>query len=610
MNSPLVAPKGKWLTDCVSRVLAVGLDAAESTYVESLLRDGRMPNLAHLLSAGTWHKLATEQPWQQSIAINEFLRGRRPRPSDSWDVCRFDPADYRVSKPIAMSQLGSPAFYELERGLKTIVFDVPWSSIGSGPDSVEVLAWGAHSPHHPRASRPAGLLEDLDRAVGFNPGFMNSFYAKWHDRESIDSLIEGCVIGAHRRADAWAYLQRRFPDWDLALMVMAETHDAGELLWQGIDPRHPLASVVDTEQAASGLERIYTAVDEAIGRIVSECPPDTSVVVYSLFGMCSGSGDTPSLVLLPELLQRLWTNQSNLHIGHQDAWRRAGCPPVVPRPSHDWRDSVAPLFKAPDEGIVKHFRNRVESEMRARLRPWKRRISARLSNASLGALGYPIPHEVAAVPTREDADKGDSLDWQFPIRYRRWWSRLPAFVLPTFSEGMVRINVEGREASGIVRPSDYEGVCDRVEEAARSCVNPRTGRPAVKDVVRRSLGGYESTALYADLVVVWDGPTDSLDHPELGMIGPVPFNRPGAHTANAFAVVSPSAGSAGADNSLWNGPTGGAGRPGHILDLPPTFFALLGKTVPAVLQGKPLVSPFVDWDKTPLPAIATNTNPA
>lgn len=573
----------------MTRVLAIGLDGAESTYIESLILAGRLPNLARLWSAGSWCRLATEPPWHPSFLINnEFLAGRAPMASDTWDACRFDPLTYRAYKPFAGGHLGSPPFYELVPGLKTIVFDAPGCALGSSPDVVEVLAWGAHSPHHPRASRPAGLINAIDHEIGRHPGVRNAFDAGWHNRSRLDSVVDGLVAGALRRAEAWSMLQGKFPDWELALVVMSETHDSSELLWHGVDPGHPLAKVVDARHVATCLERTYAAVDEAIGRMVAGSPADTAIVVFSLFGTGTGPGDVPSVVLLPELLHRLSGAPATFRSASAAGWKKAGCPPVVPRRSEKWRDAMERLCPGPADPMARLL-GRSERVARTYLRSVRLRLAKQFGKGTVGSVGYPIPGEQNGPDSRQ-VESGETLDWQFAARYRQWWPGMRAFVLPTFADGMVRVNLEGREGKGIVPQSEYEAACDEVEEAVRACTNPRTGRPVVRDVIREPREEVMSPSRYADVVVVWDEPTDALEHPATGLIGPVPFNRPGAHTTNAFAIVCPDAGHLDGrgtpEADVVDYP---AGRAGSILDLPPTLFDLLGRPVPASLEGTSLL---------------------
>jgi predicted AlkP superfamily phosphohydrolase/phosphomutase len=142
-----------------------------------------------------------------------------------------------------------------------------------------------------------------------------------------------------------------------------------------------------------------------------------------------------------------------------------------------------------------------------------------------------------------------------------------AFALPSFYDGRVRVNVRGREDHGLVDPDDYAATCDELEELVRSCVSPWNGAPAVTDVERP--GGDDPFSVGssgADLVVVWGPGVFALDHPHLGLIGPVPYRRTGGHTGPyGFASVT--------------GPGVTAGDHGIVssFDVAPTVLDLAGR---------------------------------
>ncbi len=81
---------------------------------------------------------------------------------------------------------------------------------------------------------------------------------------------------------------------------------------------------------------------------------------------------------------------------------------------------------------------------------------------------------------------------------------------------------------------------------------------------------------YGDLLFEWSRPIDAFEHPDLGIVGPVPLNRTGAHSDRGFAWVS--------------GPGLTAGDlPLHsVLDLPPTIVRLLGDDTPLPPAGAPI----------------------
>jgi predicted AlkP superfamily phosphohydrolase/phosphomutase len=172
----------------------------------------------------------------------------------------------------------------------------------------------------------------------------------------------------------------------------------------------------------------------------------------------------------------------------------------------------------------------------------------------------------------EIGDYRTPVDLHVACRYRALWPRMKAFAVPTNTHGRVRINLRGRERDGVVAPDAYDAVCDEVEAAVRACRNPRTGGSVVEDVVR--LGDEDPSA---DLLIVWKDCADALEHPEAGLIGPVPYGRTGSHSTRGFAFI---AGYGIPYSDLGERPAA---------DLTPTIVALLGGEPPGDMQGRPLL---------------------
>jgi predicted AlkP superfamily phosphohydrolase/phosphomutase len=173
-----------------------------------------------------------------------------------------------------------------------------------------------------------------------------------------------------------------------------------------------------------------------------------------------------------------------------------------------------------------------------------------------------------------------NLHWQPAQRYRDHWPRMPAFALPSFYDGRIRVNLRGRERNGIVEPSDYETTCRGIEDLVRECRDGRTGEPAVEAVERAStrnplaLAGSE-----ADLVVVWRGITAALAHPRLGLIGPMPLRRTGGHTGRNGVAYVAAPGLAPGDRGVRSS-----------FDVAPTLVELLGCPPVSGMCGKSLLA--------------------
>ncbi|MGK7891125.1 MAG: nucleotide pyrophosphatase, partial [Leptolyngbyaceae cyanobacterium] len=194
----------------------------------------------------------------------------------------------------------------------------------------------------------------------------------------------------------------------------------------------------------------------------------------------------------------------------------------------------------------------------------------------------------APTPTTIDSpfqlnQQGATQPFQPATWYRRFWPQMKAFALPSFSEGYIRINLEGRDAQGIVKPSEYDAVCNEIIEKLYRLKDARTGRPMVLEVVRNRQSALDNDPSLpdADLTVIWQEETvaDCVESEDIGRIGPVPVLRTGSHRADGFIVAKGEGIEAGATLEM-----------SHSLDLAPTILNLMDSPLPDHFDGKPLLN--------------------
>lgn len=553
------------------RVIALGVDAGSIGLIEELVAQGSLPHLAALRERSLRVPLDSAPAHRHGVLWPQFVAGADARLGGDWLRFTFDRSTYEAYQSGARHTIeGNAPFWEAP-GARTITLDVPGTTV-MGP-GVHVTAWGAHAPLHARASAPPGLLRELDAKFGVHPGFENEYECGWHDPKRLDRLTDALVVGAHRRAEISVELMHRFPDWELFLAVMSESHSASEIMWQAIAADHPLADF--DPDARSRLERVFQAIDTAIGHIVDRAPDDAAIVVFSLDGMRGSHGDLPSIVLLPELMHRLHFGTPKLRDSDAAAWRRAGCPPLVPPRGTPWRHDLDTRLVDPPR---RPWTQRVPGYQAARLTRPGRRVLERVKGARLGALGVAIPPESSESPSELDARRDSADRILFIDNYRPHRAAMRAFALPTFGDAYVRINLAGRDAHGIVPVDEFDAECAAVESMIRACRDVRTGEPVADAIHRLGTGDPldPDGDRYGDLFVEWSRPTDAIEHPDVGVIGPFAFNRTAAHHEVGFAWIS-----------------GEGLAPGDLdarsaLDLPPTIVRLLDRHAPLPPAGQPL----------------------
>jgi predicted AlkP superfamily phosphohydrolase/phosphomutase len=169
------------------------------------------------------------------------------------------------------------------------------------------------------------------------------------------------------------------------------------------------------------------------------------------------------------------------------------------------------------------------------------------------------------------------------------WSQTRAFAYGTF--GNVVINLQGREAEGIVRPDDYEAVCTEVAATLRE-LRGRNGEEIVTAVHRRDDLCYgPEISKVPDLIVEFD---------EYAWLGKGNLQSRNESLWDRIEIESGSKHSyVGSHRKegifTLTGPSAAAGRvlEADIADVAPTILYLLGQPLPTDLDGR-LVSEALD----------------
>jgi predicted AlkP superfamily phosphohydrolase/phosphomutase len=541
------------------RVLAIGLDGLEVTLAERLMAAGEMPALAELRRRAARFRLDHGSAQRTGLAWEHVASGLSPEAGQRWAAVEFDPLTYEAWQEGARF---TPWWAGLDK--RVAVFDTPYVDLRRARNTQGVVGWGAHDPGTITAARPAGLLRELERRFGRYPASKWTYGLPWPSAARTQVMEEALVqaLGVRSRVARWLATER-LPDWDLFVAVAGEVHGAIEGLWHGADPSHPLHGHPSGAAAGRALTEVHRALDKMLGQLLSAAPSAT-VVAFTMGGMGPNHSDVPSMVLLSELLYRHAFGRQLLAVPQE--WTAA--PGSLPNLGEEaeWSEASLAWVPMPPEKVKPRFPGT--------LRALAQRLPPRVKGALKG-----VTTPITQWRSRHAPTPRQDLHWQPALRYQPYWSRMPAFALPSFYDGRIRINLRGRERDGMVEPSRYEETCRELETLLRECHNPRTGEPAVDSIERAwtqdplAVAGSE-----ADMLVVWRGVAAALEHPRLGLIGPLPLRRTGGHTGPHGMAYVAAPGLEPGDRGVRS-----------AFDVVPTIVKLLGDRPPAPMSGESLL---------------------
>jgi len=521
-------------------LLVLCIEVADPDLVDQWCRDGYLPNLERLRRQGSWSRLQSTNDISSGCIWPSFNTGTNPAKNGmTFHHMQFVNGTYHIDK-FGPDDVGRDPFwlYLNEAGKRCAIVDVPIT--GPLPDfkGIQVFGWGVEAAERYRSSDPPEVMDAILSEIGRHPLGDESDRRRFIrpvTREEHADVAEALLEGVELKGRLLKWLWRQGP-WDMLLGVFGESHWADHVMYQVLDPGHPDHNPEYTEETDGLFLRLYQAHDAAIGQLLAEAPGAT-VVVFA------GSGMRPTYSgnhLLPAVLQRLG-------YGPEPASGN-GKPNTSSRASEDSETSEA----SKDWAFY-------------RIRWLQDTIPAPLVSATRRL----VPNRLFEKLTRRIAFAGSR------------WSESRAFALMNDFSGNIRINLEGREPSGIVAAEEYDTVCDELARELLELVNAESGKPAVERVikVREEYEGDRIDAL-PDLAVVWsaEAPINGLRSSRIGTVrGVNPERRPGGHHPDAFVILSGPGVAAGHDLDE-----------AHLLDLAPTFFRLMGVPIPSDFDGKAL----------------------
>ena len=250
-----------------TKLLLVGLDAADELVVDRCIADGLMPTLAALRKRGRRGTLSQRVRLGDDAVWSSFSTGLPPGVHGRWYHDRLAP-DGRTLVPHTRRQMSTPPFWDAltEAGMRVAVVDVPKSPVGTGT-AVVVADWMPHGRDSAvLVCSPAAIDAGLDERLAADA----DFDCEWDLTAPgcADEYVAALDTRAATRTDAVCDLLRS-ADWDLVVAVYAEAHCAGHTAWHD-EP---------------ALHAVYRDLDRHLTRLLDGAGGDADVVVFSLLGM-------------------------------------------------------------------------------------------------------------------------------------------------------------------------------------------------------------------------------------------------------------------------------------------------------------------------------------
>jgi predicted AlkP superfamily phosphohydrolase/phosphomutase len=282
----------------VRPVVMLGIDAAEHLLIDSLIARGRMPTLAGLRQRGSYGLLRSPAHLYSGAVWPTFYSGRRVPWHGVYHNKLWQPDRMCCVVPDERTYRARPFWESLEdTRFRTCVVDVPLV-LGKTRRSngVYLNGWATHDLAQTDSS-PSSLRRDLRREFG--PPAMPPENFGPQDTRSLKRLL-GDLLRATEQLQRVSLSLLRREAWDFTCIIFGAAHRAGHYLWDLNQARD--AGAAEMNQRAlltAAVERIYEAIDCALGELLAQVGADARVIVFSLHGMGPNGGWSE---IVPEIL--------------------------------------------------------------------------------------------------------------------------------------------------------------------------------------------------------------------------------------------------------------------------------------------------------------------
>jgi len=516
-----------------AKVLVLGIDAANPDLLEGGAASGSLPNLGALVRQGLCARTRGVDGFFIGSTWPSFATGVSPARHGLHYLVQLRPGTYAYYRPETGALEPYPPFWTwlARAGRRVAVLDVPLTRADPAIAGMQIVEWGSHDAVHGFHAWPPAVAQDVRSRFGEHPAIA-ACDAVTRTPAGYAAFIDALVQGVQRKKDLTRhYLQQE--SWDLFLQVFTEAHCVGHQCWHLHDATHPAHDAAIAQATGDPLQRVYVAIDHAIGDII-DAAGDAIIVVFAAHGMKHWFG---AQFLLRDILFALGvTQRENVHRGH--GLRGA----AVTAAGATWR--------ALPDGV------------RNVLRPLRDRVRGDSMTDALPALAVDVLRSRC-----------------FPVHNG-------------LAAGGIRLNLRGREPDGVLDRAEAGAFCDHLRTALLEIRDERTGGPAVRRVLRTAdLYRGEQLDHLPDLIVEWNddvatgstnvsggaGACVRLRSPRIGTIeGANDYGRTGEHRPGGILMA--------AGTGIR---TGRLEREVSLLDLAPTLSALLGVALPQV-DGSPV----------------------
>ena len=285
-----------------TRLLMVGLDAADANLVERYMIEGTMPYLSRLKDRGLMKRL-----FSSSVSSDDDLWA-----SFQYGESLVEHGRYHYNIPLSNNSLekaykrdlGKIFFWNKVIGqhLRKAIIDIPKCAEAQTLNGIHLADWIVHGRYFKKPiSFPPELAGDV--IARFGPALPSrcDYFQESLNHANVAEIISNLRESTLRKRAAGLHFLNA-ESWDIFLIGFKEIHCASHGLWNLIDKNHVDYNEQLNLKLGEPIKFIFSNIDAAIGDLINAAGSHAEIVVFSTTNMTSnGTLDH----LLPKIINKI-----------------------------------------------------------------------------------------------------------------------------------------------------------------------------------------------------------------------------------------------------------------------------------------------------------------
>ncbi len=252
------------------KVFVLGLDGVPFTFMDRIIKEGKMPVFKSLLDKGEFKRMNSVLPTISSVAWSSFMTGKDAAGHNIYGFVDREANPFKLFIPTSRKMKASTIWHELsEMGKRSIVMNVP---VTYPPDKINgIIVSGFLATNINKAAYPQEIVEEL-KALDY---IIDA--DTWIARDSKDKFMDELYHVLERRFKTmFKFIKEK--EWDYFQCHIMETDRINHFYWTDME---------ENNEYAEPFYKFYKKIDEYIKQLLEILDDEIELIILSDHGFCS-----------------------------------------------------------------------------------------------------------------------------------------------------------------------------------------------------------------------------------------------------------------------------------------------------------------------------------